>query len=39
VIGGGQIDEQISQYAGADAYSGDAMIAVSLAKGVFQILG
>lgn len=32
MIGGGQIDEQIRQYAGADAYGRDAMTAVSLAK-------
>ena len=32
LTGGGQIDEQIGQYAGADAYSRDAMVAVSLAK-------
>jgi methanogenic corrinoid protein MtbC1 len=33
MIGGGQVDEQIRQYAGADAYGKDAMAAVSLAKG------
>lgn len=33
MIGGGQIDEQIRQYTGADAYGKDAMAAVSLAKG------
>jgi 5-methyltetrahydrofolate--homocysteine methyltransferase len=32
MIGGGQIDEQIRQYTGADAYGKDAMTAVSLAK-------
>ena len=32
MIGGGQIDEQIKQYAGADAFGRDAMTAVSLAK-------
>jgi 5-methyltetrahydrofolate--homocysteine methyltransferase len=32
MIGGGQIDEQIKQYAGADAFGRDAMAAVSLAK-------
>lgn len=32
MIGGGQIDEQIRQYAGADAYGKDAMTAVTLAK-------
>lgn len=33
MIGGGQIDEQIRQYTGADAYGRDAMAAVALAKG------
>ena len=33
MIGGGQIDEQIRQYTGADGYGKDAMAAVSLAKG------
>ena len=32
MIGGGQIDEQIREYTGADAYGKDAMTAVSLAK-------
>jgi 5-methyltetrahydrofolate--homocysteine methyltransferase len=32
MIGGGQIDEQIRQYTGADAYGPDAMAAVGLAK-------
>ena len=32
MIGGGQIDEQIRQYTGADAYGRDAMSAVALAK-------
>jgi methanogenic corrinoid protein MtbC1 len=32
MIGGGQIDEQIRDYTGADAYGPDAMAAVSLAK-------
>ena len=32
MIGGGQIDEEIKNYAGADAYGQDAMAAVSLAK-------
>jgi methanogenic corrinoid protein MtbC1 len=32
MIGGGQIDEQIRQYTGADAYGKDAMAAVVLAK-------
>jgi len=33
MIGGGQIDEQVRGYTGADAYGKDAMEAVSLAKG------
>ena len=32
MIGGGQIDENIRQYTGADAYGRDAMAAVDLAK-------
>ncbi len=32
MIGGGQIDEEIRRYAGADAYGRDAMAGVSLAK-------
>ena len=32
MIGGGQIDEQIRVYSGADAYGRDAMTGVSLAK-------
>jgi methylmalonyl-CoA mutase cobalamin-binding domain/chain len=32
MIGGGQVDEQIRQYTGADAYGRDAMAAVTLAK-------
>lgn len=32
MIGGGQIDEQIRKYTGADAYGADAMAAVALAK-------
>jgi 5-methyltetrahydrofolate--homocysteine methyltransferase len=32
MIGGGQIDEQVRQYTGADAFGRDAMTAVSLAK-------
>jgi 5-methyltetrahydrofolate--homocysteine methyltransferase len=32
MIGGGQIDEQVKQYTGADAFGRDAMTAVSLAK-------
>lgn len=33
MIGGGQIDEEIRSYTGADAYGKDAMAGVSLAKG------
>jgi 5-methyltetrahydrofolate--homocysteine methyltransferase len=33
MIGGGQITEQIKDYAGADAYGRDAMAGVTLAKG------
>lgn len=33
MIGGGQIDDKIREYTGADAYGKDAMAAVSLAKG------
>jgi 5-methyltetrahydrofolate--homocysteine methyltransferase len=32
MIGGGQIDEQIREYASADAYGRDAVAAVALAK-------
>jgi len=32
MIGGGQINDEIRRYAGADAYRADAMAAVSLAK-------
>lgn len=32
VIGGGQVDDEIRKYTGADAYGQDAMVAVSLAK-------
>ena len=32
MVGGGQVDEQIRQYTGADAYGRDAMAAVTLAK-------
>jgi 5-methyltetrahydrofolate--homocysteine methyltransferase len=32
MIGGGQIDEQIREYTGADAYGKDAMAAVAIAK-------
>ena len=33
MIGGGQIDEQVRHFTGADAYGRDAMAAVTLAKG------
>jgi methanogenic corrinoid protein MtbC1 len=33
MIGGGQIDEQVKNFTGADAYGKDAMEAVKLAKG------
>jgi len=33
MIGGGQIDDQVKGFAGADAYGKDAMAAVTLAKG------
>jgi methanogenic corrinoid protein MtbC1 len=33
MIGGGQIDEQVRGFTGADAYGKDAMEAVQLAKG------
>jgi 5-methyltetrahydrofolate--homocysteine methyltransferase len=33
MIGGGQIDEQVKSFTGADAYGKDAMEAVKLAKG------
>ena len=33
MIGGGQIDEQVKGFTGADAYGKDAMEAVQLAKG------
>jgi 5-methyltetrahydrofolate--homocysteine methyltransferase len=32
MIGGGQIDDEIRKYAGADAYGRDAMTAVALTK-------
>jgi 5-methyltetrahydrofolate--homocysteine methyltransferase len=32
MIGGGQVNEQIQEYAGADAYGRDAVVGVSLAK-------
>ena len=33
MIGGGQIDDEVKKYTGADAYGKDAMAAVTLAKG------
>jgi len=33
MIGGGQMDEQVRAYTGADAYGKDAMAAIALAKG------
>jgi len=33
MIGGGQVDEQVRRYAGADAYGKDAVAAVNLSKG------
>ncbi len=33
MIGGGQIDDEVKKYTGADAYGKDAMAAVNLAKG------
>jgi trimethylamine corrinoid protein len=33
MVGGGTVDQQVANYAGADAYGLDAMTAVSLAKG------
>lgn len=33
MVGGGQVDESIREYTGADAYGKDAMAAVALAKG------
>jgi len=33
MVGGGQIDEEIRKYTGADAYGADAMAAVTLARG------
>jgi methanogenic corrinoid protein MtbC1 len=32
MIGGGQVNEKIQEYAGADAYGRDAVTGVSLAK-------
>ena len=37
MIGGGQIDEAVRKYTGADAYGKDAMAAVSLAKSMWEI--
>lgn len=37
MIGGGQIDDQIRQYTGADAFGRDAMTAVNLAKQWTQV--
>jgi trimethylamine corrinoid protein len=37
MIGGGQMDDEIKKYAGADAYGKDAMAAVTLAKGWFGV--
>jgi methanogenic corrinoid protein MtbC1 len=33
MVGGGQVDEKVKKYTGADAYGKDAMAAVALAKG------
>jgi methanogenic corrinoid protein MtbC1 len=33
MIGGGQIDDHVTKYTGADAFGKDAMEAVTLAKG------
>jgi methanogenic corrinoid protein MtbC1 len=33
MIGGGQMNDEVRKYTGADAYGRDAMSAVSLAKG------
>ena len=33
MIGGGQMDDHVREYCGADAYGGDAMAGVSLARG------
>jgi 5-methyltetrahydrofolate--homocysteine methyltransferase len=32
MVGGGQVNEEISKFAGADAYGNNAMAGVSLAK-------
>ncbi len=37
MIGGGQIDEAVRKYTGADAYGKDAMTAVSLAKSMWGV--
>jgi trimethylamine corrinoid protein len=37
MIGGGQIDDEVKRYTGADAYGKDAMAAVDLAKGWFAV--
>ncbi len=36
MVGGGTVDEQVCEYAGADAFGLDAMAAVTLAKGWTQ---
>ena len=36
IIGGSQVNEEIKNYTGADAYGSDAMLAVSFAKEVLQ---
>jgi 5-methyltetrahydrofolate--homocysteine methyltransferase len=33
MIGGGQMDDQVRDYTGADAYGKDAMAAVAIARG------
>ena len=33
MIGGGQMDDEVRKYAGADAYGKDAVAAVNLCKG------
>ena len=37
MIGGGQIDEEIRKYTGADAYGQDAMVGVSLVKSWLEV--
>jgi 5-methyltetrahydrofolate--homocysteine methyltransferase len=32
MVGGGAVDEKVREYAGADAYGADAVVAVSLSK-------